>query len=74
MNTYKKAWNDFTASHKALVVTGAVAQFALLGAALWDIAHRPAAQVRGPKSLWVGVSFVNILGPMAYFVVGRKRR
>ena len=73
MNAYHKAWKDFTPSHKALVVAGAAAQFALLGAALWDIAHRSSAQVRGPKSMWVGVSFVNILGPMAYFICGRKR-
>lgn len=73
MKEQHKSWQEISPSHKALVALGAAAQFSLLGAALWDLGRRPAAQVRGPKALWVGVSFVNFLGPLAYFICGRKR-
>jgi hypothetical protein len=42
-------------------------------AALLDIRRRPAGQIRGPKGAWVAASFVNTIGPLAYFVFGRKR-
>lgn len=74
MNEFHRAWRDLTPTQKAVVVAGATTQFALLGAALCDLARRPAAQVRGPKPMWVGLSFVNFLGPIAYFALGRKKR
>ncbi len=46
-------------------------QLALVVAALWDLAKRP--KTRGPKWLWVCIIlFVNLLGPIIYFVVGRE--
>jgi hypothetical protein len=44
-----------------------------LAAAAWtDLARRPAAQVNGPKALWAGVISVNFVGPVAYFLRGRR--
>jgi hypothetical protein len=48
-------------------------QFALAGLAFWDLSHRPAAQVRGPKPIWIPVILVNWIGPLAYFYVHRNR-
>lgn len=46
-------------------------QLALMVAALIDLVRR--AGTRGPKWLWLLVIlFVNILGPILYFVLGRK--
>ena len=50
-----------------------VVQVALLGAALVDLARRPSEQINGRKAVWVAVSFVNTVGPIAYFAFGRKR-
>ncbi len=50
-----------------------VVQVTLLAAALWDISHRPAAGIKGSKKAWTAASFVNFVGPIAYFVFGRKR-
>lgn len=45
-------------------------QLALVVAALWDLMQREAT--RGPKWLWLLVIlFVNFIGPIVYFVVGR---
>jgi len=38
-----------------------------------DLARRPAAQVRGPKVVWFAVTFINALGPVAYFLLGRRK-
>ena len=48
-----------------------VLQFILIIAALADLARRE--RTRGPKWVWVLVIlFVNLLGPIIYFVVGRE--
>lgn len=50
----------------------AVIQFALLGAAMWDLRNRPTSQINGTKWMWTPVLFINFVGPIAYFLVGRK--
>jgi len=46
-------------------------QFVLMIFALLDIARRE--RLRGPKWVWVVVViFINIIGPLIYFVLGRE--
>jgi len=48
-----------------------VLQLGLLVFALIDLARRPKAN--GPKWLWVLIIvFINLIGPIAYFLVGRQ--
>ncbi len=47
-------------------------QVSLLVSALTDIRRRPAQQVRGPKWAWAAASFINFIGPISYFLFGRK--
>jgi hypothetical protein len=54
-----------------IVVLGAV-QLGLQVAALRDLHRRSDRQVRGSRRLWVAASFVNFLGPVAYFLAGRR--
>ena len=49
-------------------------QLVLLAAALIDIRRRPAEEINGSKRLWTMVVFINGIGPIAYFVSGRKRK
>lgn len=65
-------WNELTAAQQTAVVVGGVVQFGLLGAALVDLARRPANEVRGHKAWWLPALFVNFFGPLAYFARGRK--
>jgi hypothetical protein len=69
----KKSWSELTAAQRVWVVVGAIVQMALLGAALYDLGRRPASEIRGSKGLWRSAVFVNYFGPIAYFLVGRKR-
>jgi len=68
-----KRWGDLSRGKQLSVVVSAVVQVTLLIAALADIRRRPAEQVRGGKALWIGLSFINYVGPLAYFAFGRKR-
>ena len=68
-----KQWQDLTDRQKrGIVVLGAL-QLALLVAALIDIRRRSAEEINGSKRLWTMVVFINGIGPIAYFVFGRKR-
>jgi hypothetical protein len=68
----RKAWKDLSPWQRISILVGISVQFSLLVSALVDIRRRPAEQIRGPKLLWVMASFVNFIGPVGYFVFGRK--
>ena len=70
-----KRWANLTAREKVPFVVRGIVQFALLAAALADIHRRPAEEIKGSKWLWRAVALVNFMGigPIAYFVFGRKR-
>jgi hypothetical protein len=70
-----KKWSDLTTREKAPFVLRGIVQSALLAAALADIYRRPAEEIKGSKWLWSAVALVNFMGigPIAYFLFGRKR-
>ena len=72
MRGTQKRWRDLTSTQKRGITILGIIQVSLLGAALWDIRRRPADQIRGSKWLWTMAAFVNYVGPLAYFIVGRK--
>lgn len=55
------------------IAVAAVAQIAFAVVAFWDLAHRPAAEVRGPKQAWIPAILINWIGPAVYFVFGIRR-
>lgn len=73
----KKRWHDLSPrTRQVIVVVGAV-EGALKVAALVDLLHRPAEQVRGSKKVWAAaIILVNSSGgvPVAYFLKGRRRQ
>jgi hypothetical protein len=70
-----KKWSDLTVRQQAPFVPRGIVQFALLAVALADIYRRPAEEIKGSKWLWVAASLTNFMGigPIAYFLFGRKR-
>jgi hypothetical protein len=66
-------WSELSSGQKRVVVLSGAVQLGLLAAALADIRQRPAEEIRGNKMLWAALAFVNYLGPIAYFLVGRRR-
>ena len=71
--THRKQWGDLTTAQQAGLVLVGVIQVALLAAALIDIRRRSADELNGSKRLWTLAAFVNFIGPLAYFIFGRKR-
>lgn len=57
----------------ALVAPLLILQLVLAAVAIVDIVR--AHETRGPKWLWVLISlFVNTIGPILYFIIGRKNQ
>jgi hypothetical protein len=68
-----KRWSELTTAQKLGIVLSGGVQIALLAAALLDIYRRPKEEIRGNKLRWAFVSFVNFVGPLSYFLFGRRR-
>ena len=48
-------------------------QLGLMIFALVDLARRPATAANGPRWAWAFIIiFINIIGPIAYFLIGRR--
>ncbi len=73
MRMTRKKWTDLDNRERGAVIGLGAAQLLLIGAALRDLRRRPAAEIRGSKRLWTPVVFLNFVGPIAYFLFGRKR-
>ena len=69
----QRKWAELSDRQRALLLAAAGAELSLKIAALIDINRRPAGQIRGPKALWRAAMAVNLLGPVSYFAIGRKR-
>ena len=68
-----KRWSELSSGQRRGIMLSGTVQVALLIAALADIWRRPEEEIRGDKRLWAAVSFVNFIGPISYFVFGRRR-
>ncbi len=73
MSRQRRQWSDLSLTQRVTTIILGIVQFALLGAAQIDIRRRSADQIRGSKALWTALAFINWIGPIAYFVFGRKR-
>ncbi len=66
-------WQDMSPTARKLLILGGAAELALKVAALADMRRRPASQIRGPKLAWAAAQAVNGLGPVSYFLFGRRK-
>lgn len=68
----KRRWKDLTKGQRIAVGVVGAAQVTLTAAAYRDLLRRPAEQVNGTKLAWGLALLVNWVGPIAYFLDGRK--
>lgn len=71
---HRRRWKDLTPRQKFAVRLAGAVQLSLALAAWFDLARRPARQVRGPKGVWAVAIGLNFVGPPAYFRWGRLPR
>ena len=70
----KQKWSGLSQRNRRLIVAAGVIEAGLKVAMLIDLKRRPASQIRAPKWLWAPLSFVNLVGPVSYFTIGRRRQ
>ena len=68
-----KDWSDLSVRQKTGIVLAGTIQIGLLAAALVDMSRRSLEGIRGSKRLWRAAAFVNFVGPICYFLFGRRR-
>ena len=68
----KKEWSEFSPRQRQAIYVIAAVETVMTAAALLDLARRPGGEVRGPKLAWLLAVFVQPVGPIAYFAVGRR--
>jgi hypothetical protein len=64
----------FSPKQRAAVGVLAAAELALKLAAARDIGRRPVDQIRGSKLFWRMSLVVNTIGPVSYFLWGRRQK
>ena len=69
----KKSWSELSKRQKQGLIALSIVQIGLLIAALWDIKNRDDNEIKGSKKMWTALSFIDIIGPLSYFLIGRKR-
>jgi hypothetical protein len=69
----RRKWNDLSTGQKRVTILGGVLQMTLLVAALRDLRRRTPDELNGSKRLWTAAAFVNFVGPISYFLFGRKK-
>jgi hypothetical protein len=70
----RRRWSELSSRQRSAIGGAGVLQLGLTLAALIDIRRRPARRIRGGKGVWIAASFVNFVGPIAYFAFGRRRQ
>jgi hypothetical protein len=68
----RKRWGALDPRQQRLIIAGAVAQLALQAAMLWDVHRRTSDELRGSRRWWTAAAFVNVVGPVVYFTLGRR--
>ena len=69
-----RSWSELTERQQPAILVGVSVQLSLAATAWADLAKRPPALVNGRKGVWAAIIGVNFLGPIAYFVLGRRPR
>ncbi|MHA7985212.1 PLD nuclease N-terminal domain-containing protein [Rathayibacter sp. CAU 1779] len=73
MSLARSNFADLPTPSKIGVAVAALVQVSLAVAAFVDLARRDRDEVRGPKAVWIPVILVNWVGPVVYFLAGRRR-
>jgi hypothetical protein len=72
-----RRWSDLSDRNRRLIAALAVLDGVLKAAALVDLRRRAAEELRGSKKVWgLAITFSNSAGlvPLAYFLLGRRKR
>jgi hypothetical protein len=69
----RRGWKEMSPVQRVRNVLMGAVQLVLVTLALWDISHRPDNEINGKKRTWVMASLIQPVGPIIYFMFGRKK-
>ena len=69
----KKTWKELSSGQKGRGALMIGIQLGLQAVALKDLKRLSAAEVNGPQAACAAGTVVNFLGPIAYFLFGRRK-
>jgi hypothetical protein len=68
-----RRWDELPTLNKVLVMVLTAVQVSLAVSAWADLAERPPEQVNGSKTKWAAVIAINFVGPVLYYLRGRRQ-
>ncbi len=71
--TTPKRWKAAAPAVKPQAIARSIINLAFLIWAVRDIRRRSADEIKGNRKFWLAAAFVTPIGPIAYFIFGRKR-
>ena len=69
----RRNWKEMSPVQKGRNLFMGALELVLVTLALWDISHRPDNEINGKKRTWVMASLIQPIGPIIYFMFGRKK-
>lgn len=70
----KTQGKDLSPNTRKFLTVGGITQLLLFAASNRDLSRRSASEVRGRKGMWRILTLVNFVGPISYFMFGRRKR
>lgn len=68
----RRKFSDLSPRQQTALLTAISVQLSLTVSAWVDLLKRPASLVNGSKAKWAAIIAVNFVGPITYFVRGRR--
>lgn len=69
----RRNWKEMSPVQKVGNVLMGAVELVLVTLALWDLSHRPDNEINGKKRTWMMASLIQPVGPIIYFMFGRKK-
>lgn len=67
-----RSWSDLTPRQQRGVAGAGAVQLVLFLAAIISVRRTPQERIRGSRTAWTLACFVNWIGPLAWFAIGRR--
>lgn len=67
-----RRWDELSTRAKGLVMLSTSVQISLAVSAWADLTRRPPEAIRGPKRKWAALIAITFVGPIWYFLRGRR--
>jgi hypothetical protein len=68
-----KRWSGFSAKKNSGAFVRGIINLVLVTVAVRDIRRRRDDEIKGKRKFWMFAAFAPPIGPIAYFLFGRKR-